>query len=113
MSNKVAVMLGRIVVRLFAAVLNIVGALAILGGTLFGAYYMSENSGVFALLSTLPGWTHAILGLVAGFVASFMCVVLLFGVPFLIVEIHRNGLWLAADDAGVEVSGIPLTPDLV
>lgn len=106
-------MLGRIVVRLFATVLNVVGALVILAGTLFGAYYMSDNSGVFAPLAALPAWAHAVLGSFAGFVASFLCVVLLLGVPFLIVEIHRRGLMRTGRHASAEDLNVPLTPDLV
>lgn len=104
-------MLGRIVVRFMSLILNVVGILMILGGTLFGAWYVSAQP--FVTLGSLPVWVQSVAGLLAGFVASFLLVFLLFGIPFIVIEINKNLVRLRTEIGGPPRSNIPLTPDLV
>ena len=106
-------MLGKIIVRRFRLLLNIVGVLAILCGTLCGAYLGSSSLELVAALGEVPGWVGTVVGLLVGFVVSFVAVALLLGVPFLLIEVHENVLKIRRQKAVPPGSQIPLTPDLV
>ena len=106
-------MLGRIIVRFLSLVLNVVGVLMILGGTLLGAWYVSANSEIFVALASLPVWVQTVVGLLAGFVVSFILVVILFGVPFLAIEINKNLVRIRDKIRSPHEAVVTLTPDLV
>ena len=71
-------MLGKIIVRFMSIVLNVVGFLLLLAGTIGGGMYAAQED------------FNILLGIVAGFVASFLLVVATCGLPCLVVEINNN-----------------------
>lgn len=71
-------MLGHIVVKFMRALLEIAGTLLITAGTVAG--------GVFAA----DAGANIIIGILVGFIASFLIVVVTLGTAFLILEINNN-----------------------
>ncbi len=71
-------MLGNIAVRFMSVILNIAGILAIIAGTIAGGYFASELD------------MSVILGVIIGFIASFLIVVIFCGISFLALEINNN-----------------------
>ena len=71
-------MLGKIVVRFMSTILNIAGIVLIVAGTVGGGRYASQAN------------ESVLVGAVAGFVASFLFVVVTFGIAFLVLEINNN-----------------------
>lgn len=71
-------MLGHIVVRFMSAILNIIGTLIIIAGTIAGGVIASQ------------GEAPVLLGILLGLVASFLFMVVTCGVAFLALEINNN-----------------------
>jgi hypothetical protein len=71
-------MIAKLIVRFMNNFLNAIGLLIVVGGTIFGGY-MANESGF-----------NILLGLLIGFVASFLFMVLTCGVAFLALEINNN-----------------------
>ena len=71
-------MLGKIIVRFMSIVLNVVGVLLLITGTIGGGKYAAQED------------ANILLGGIAGFIASFLVVAVTCGVSFLVVEINNN-----------------------
>ncbi len=71
-------MIAKHIIRFMNFFLNAIGFLIVVGGTIFGGY-MADESGF-----------NILLGLLIGFVASFLFMVLTCGVAFLALEINNN-----------------------
>lgn len=104
-------MIARTIVRSLKGVLSVVGMRLIVGGTLFGAYAASQFELPVVFVS-LPTWTAVVLGLLAGFVVSFAGVAILFGVPFIMIQMNEQLERIRREEDPSEISKIPLTPDL-
>jgi hypothetical protein len=71
-------MLGHIVVKFMRAILEIAGTFLITAGTIAGGFFASSAD------------MNVIIGVLVGFIASFLIVVVTFGTAFLILEINNN-----------------------
>lgn len=71
-------MLGKIIVRFMSIVLNVVGVLLLIAGTIGGGMFAAEAD------------VNVLLGIVGGFIVSFLLVVVTCGLSFLVVEINNN-----------------------
>jgi formate-dependent nitrite reductase membrane component NrfD len=110
-SIQTLTMLGRTIFRSLKAVLNVVGVLMIVCGTLLGAYVGSQFEWQVIFMN-VPMWVAVVLGLLAGFVTSFAVVAILFGVPFLLITMNEHLEGIRREHDMQKTSSIPLTPDL-
>jgi len=100
-------MLGNIIVRFTGVILNLIGVLIIIAGTIAGGVIASQAD------------NSVLLGMIVGFIASFISVVLSCGLIFLALEINNNliriedtiiRLWKADKDTTTQKSTLSKMP---